>query len=383
MLSLLLPVALAQDPDPPPAGPAAEPAPAEPAPTEPAPTEPAPAEPAPAEPAPAPPSPPGLTAEQLNAAQEAAEPPIDTREAVALEDLDKKGLKRFAPKHWKLPQNPRGQTDYTAYSLEWGEVQLGVTDITVGVLPGVQVGTVPLLDAVGVWNAQGKVNALRLGPWDLAGNVNWYMASGGYFQEQLQLSAMFLSYGASTSLILVGPWSIHAGGWYSTFDGSGKASLGFLGGLIGGIPGTPIDEETLTAAGNEVNLGTNLHAQTITARLATDVRLNRRDSVIIQAQTLLWAKAESRVLVGGNEADLFPKTDTGWLDPTTSSIITASWQLAWKHLELRLGAGLPIQNFAWIVQATELSYRFGGKTRRAERKLNDAYKASLKNTENR
>ena len=374
MLSLLIPFALAQDPPP------ADPPPPEPAPAEPA------AEPPPAEPAPAPAEPvgpPGLSADQLNAAQEPTGPPIDTREAQALEDLDKRGIKRFAPKHWKLPQNPRGQTDYTAYSLEWGEVQLGVTDITVGVLPGVQLGTAPLLDAVGVWNAQGKVNALRLGPWDLAGNVNWYMASGGYFQDQIQLSAMFLSYGASTSLILVGPWSIHAGGWYSTFDGSGDASLGFLGGLIGGIPGTPIDEQTLTAAGNEVSLGSSLHAQTITARLATDVRLNRRDSIIIQAQSLLWAKADSQVTVGGNEADLFPATDTGWLDPATSSIVTASWQLAWKHLELRLGAGVPITNFAWIVQATELSYRFGGKTRRAERKLNDAYKASLKNTENR
>lgn len=330
-------------------------------------------EPAPADdPAPAP-------AESTSAPAPVDAPPIDLTEAERARELDLKELKKFKPSRNLLPQNPRGQTDYTAYTLEWGEVELGLTYVSIGVLPGVQVSTVPALYlpplvSMGqepvlspVYNVQAKVDALRLGPWDLAPQANFYSLDWDF------LDARFLSFGAMNSLVLAKPWSIHFGAYYSMFNVDGLISEDWILQLLGGVAGGDIgasmgaDTDGVTVAGD---------LQTLTVRLATDVRFNRRDSLVLQAQGLVWTSARfnSTIQQDGKSATLLDKSLAGLVDPTQAYLATLSYQATFRNVDLRIGIGVPFDNPAWALQAFELAYRFGGPTRAEERKLQKGYR---------
>ena len=82
--------------------------------------------------------------------------------------MTKEQIKWLEPTRGKLPQNPYQHVDFTAYTLEWGELQAGLNRSSVGILPRTQVGTQVPLWALGIQNANLKVNALRIGPVDLA-----------------------------------------------------------------------------------------------------------------------------------------------------------------------------------------------------------------------
>ena len=93
-----------------------------------------------------------------------APPPPPPGDAEPLPELTREDYRFLKPSHAELGVVARGQTDFTAYTLEWGEVRLGVASVQVGVLPRVQLGTAPVLDALNVWNLNAKWNALRVGP---------------------------------------------------------------------------------------------------------------------------------------------------------------------------------------------------------------------------
>ncbi len=362
MLLLLTSLVFAADPSASPEA-SAEASPAEPT------AEPTPAAPgAPTEPAEPAPIAPFLPAEELNNAIEVPPPPIDTREAKELKTLKPVELKKFEPKRFLLPQNPRGQTDFTAYTLEWGEFEVG-TSLTAGVLPSTEIGTILLLDAFQIFNVEGKVDFLRIGPWDLAANANFYTMNRPEVQGQ------FLSFGGTTSVILLPPWSVHVGGWYSLFNAHGEVPSEFVGGLLSTFTGSPID------ASNTPDVGLDLTAKAATAMVATDVRFNRRDSLILQARALLWRDLVFTAGVDDGGEPLVTRTDSGWTDVTQSYVASLSYQLSTRHWDLRLGVGWPILNPAWITQAIELSYRFGGKTRLTERRMNKQFDKNLTDAE--
>ena len=86
----------------------------------------------------------------------------------AMPSLSAKMHRWLKPRHHLLGANPRNNTDFTAYTLEMGEVKVGVASVMMGVAPRTQLGTVPLLNALGVYNGSLKVNVVRTGPVDLA-----------------------------------------------------------------------------------------------------------------------------------------------------------------------------------------------------------------------
>ena len=99
----------------------------------------------------------------------AKQPFLNTENAESLDtQLTKEQIRWLKPTRGKLPQNPYQHIDFTAYTLEWGEVQLGLNQTSIGILPRTQVGTQVLLNVVGVNNVNAKVNLLRVGPFDLA-----------------------------------------------------------------------------------------------------------------------------------------------------------------------------------------------------------------------
>ncbi|MEC7241833.1 MAG: hypothetical protein VXW32_11425, partial [Myxococcota bacterium] len=103
--------------------------------------------------------------------------PADTdllqAEAIRAPELTENQIRWLKPKRELMYAVPRAQVDFTAYTLEWGEVKVGLANVLVGVAPRVQVGTSPTLNLLGVYNVSGKANPLRFGQVDLAVDGNY------------------------------------------------------------------------------------------------------------------------------------------------------------------------------------------------------------------
>jgi len=173
------------------------------------------------------------------------------------------------PQRNRLPSNPRGQTDFTAYTLEWGETKLGLATITVGVLPRTHIGTVPVLDVLGIPNAHIKVNPIRLGRYDVALSANHYSLTRGDF------SAYQTGMGFVQSLQISEPWSVHVGAHYAVI---GSQGIPMPSTLPTPIQSDQVSDTDLTAA--QAQLGTDdlsFRAEALSVHVATDIRFNRRD----------------------------------------------------------------------------------------------------------
>ena len=151
---------------------------------------------------PPPPTAPGLTEDQLSGSMSA--PQLSRAQHTWLE-----------PVRRKMPSNDRAHTDFTAYTLEWGETKMGLASITVGALPRTQLGTVPALDALKVPNAHLKINAVRVGPWDMAIGANHYRLTAGEFV------GFHSGVSAVNSIRIVKPWSVHLGTHYAMLGSDG------------------------------------------------------------------------------------------------------------------------------------------------------------------
>jgi hypothetical protein len=300
---------------------------------------------------------------------------FDPSEAEGLDEPDKKLWRFMKPKRARLSQNPYASTDFTAYTLELGETKLGLAAITVGVLPRVQVGTSPTLDVLGVYNAQAKFNLLRVGPVDLAiGGSHYQLPVGEFTGHQSNVSS-------TLSVQITEPWSLHLTGSFATLGAQGTPDLGELSPLILTAAGNP----DLSSAQGMVDTATNhtpidAKAQTASVRVATDIRFNRRDSIVLQGSAMVWGDVNT----GVNPADLPPilgldaalaATQMEGAQPISETYVaSAAWQFQWKRAELRVGAGVSSVPGAWLMQSTEFAWRFGGETKRGERKLRQAWR---------
>jgi hypothetical protein len=300
---------------------------------------------------------------------------IDVSEAVDMGAPDTRRWSFLKPKRVRLPQNPYGSTDFTSYTLEAGEVKLGLTNITVGLADRFQVGTSPALDAIGVYNAAAKLNLFRAGPVDLAvGGSHYRLPVGDFTGQQSNASAM-------VSVRVAKPWSLHVTGTYSSLSAAGVPDLSSLPPLLMTAAGDP----DLTGAQQAVNTATadkpiDAHAQTASVRVATDVRLNRRDSLVLQGTAMVWGDVETGVNpsdlppILGLDAALAATQVDGAMPLSETYVASVAWQLQWRSAELRVGAGVSSVPGAWLLQSTEFAWRFGGETKRGERHLRTAWR---------
>ena len=277
---------------------------------------------------------------------------IDTSQATQLSDITPEQAEWLKPKLNLLPPNTKAQTDFTAYVLEWGEVKLGLNTIQIGLLPGLQAGTsVPLL-ALQVPNANLKLDFVRVGPLDLAATGSWYSVPREGFEGR------YLSGGGMLSLEIVDAWSIHGGASYAWIDTVGFPDVSQLSGWITGNS-EPIDvpDELSDAA---------LNAQLLSVRAATDIRFNRRDSIVLQVSSIPYA-----VVVTDPVPESIPPIFgldrllalNGSVPVSQSYTASVAWQIQWKHAQLRVGVGHSSTPGAWLTQCLDFSYRFGGATR--------------------
>lgn len=287
-------------------------------------------------------------------------PPADLDEAQETKPLTKRELRLLKPSPFHLPPNPRGQVDFTAYTLEWGEVKVGLANITVGVLPHTQLGTSVPLDVLRIPNATLKVHATEGGPFDIAGYANYYLMPREDFR------ASYLSTGLLASLEIALPWSIHLGGGYVSVDAEGAADLSTIGRIF--------------QAGDEPLMVTwFFRGEAINLTVATDLRLNRRDSIILRGESIVWASSDSNLpdaaITFAGLDDAFATQGFVPLDKAAAASI--SWQFAWEHIEARVGVGVSSAPWGWLLQSTELSYRFGGKTRVRERRQRKTWEKNV------
>lgn len=284
-------------------------------------------------------------------------PPVDLTQAEAAPTVSKKQLRLFKPSPYHLPANPRQQIDFTAYTLEFGEVKLGIASMTVGLLPHVQVGTSVPLDVLGIPNVHGKVHVTESGPWDIAALGQYYVL------PRQDFSGRYIGAGGIVSIQPVEPWSIHLGGTWNSWNVAGEIQLDNLSQLLWFL-----DE---SAYGDANHADSILDVTTVSVRAATDVRFNRRDSIVLQGEAIVYSTVNTSdelfvpTFLGLEEA----LERDGAVPITEAGVASIAWQFAWEHYELRLGWGISSVPGAWLLQSTELSYRFGGKTRMKERRM--------------
>lgn len=304
--------------------------------------------------------------------------------------LTKRQLDKLEPKRWKFPQDPYGTTDFTAYTQEWGGARIGVATVAYGLLPRMQIGTAPVLDGFGAYNAQVKFNLMREGPLDGAVHAEYYLLNVNDLvqrvvgdkwnllpsaradnQNSFVLKIGYLNLGWTSSLQVVGGWSIHGGVAYNRATATGSLDMLVLPDII--APG-------LDPAGDGTLLVSDVVGEFVEVRFATDYRFNRRDSVIFQFSAPVYARVHGGLTVEQQQIDgLKAMVSYGKMLPIASTYrASIAYQASWKRWDLRLGIGKSAIPYTWLEQSVDLAYRFGGKTRHVQSKIERGFRLNTR-----
>ena len=277
----------------------------------------------------------------------------------------------------RQPIDAETQIDFTAYTLGRGETRAGLASIDTSPIKNLQFGSAPLLDLVGIYNAKAKVMALHGDHFAVATAGQFWVVPVTGLLEQFGGRNAFgvgkdvfvrrMTY-SSASLVLSGivsdHWSLHGAMSYARVAGSGSFDFRNLPVIV--LPG-------LDAIGGDATLVPKVTGELVQVRVATDVRFNRRDSII--AQFALPIVASARGSVSGDLTgvpDELKNLDVAvvyrqWLRPSQSYRVSAGYQMSLRQVDIRVGFGLsgldkPL-NRAWILDVFDLAYRFGGRYR--------------------
>jgi len=286
------------------------------------------------------------------------------------------------PRRHLLPHNPYAQTDFTAYTLEWGELKIGLASITFGLLPRTQVGTLPALYLLGIYNAHAKVNFMRAGPLDLALTGAYYYLPLGDFKGVLG------SAGGMVSLRVFDALTVHTGAQYQWARARGLPTE--LPPTVGMISGAEQIEQWVSEA--EIALDglpdPTFTGEAINVQVAVDYRLNRRDSLVLQASAITWASYHADLAL--DELGPIPLfefesvySEDREFKVTESYTVSLSWQMSFKQLDVRIGGGWSAIPFAWVLQGNDVSYRMWGKTRLTDSRRKRGWRKNKKDVTTR
>ena len=295
-------------------------------------------------------------------------------------------MRALRPKRWKFEQNPYGNTSgFTAYALELGEWKVGLGTISVGALPRTQIGTAAALDAAGAFNIYAKSNLVRYGPLDGALLMQYYSvpqwalnlfsdaASNaiGAGQDTIEARGWYLGLGALASVQLAKPWTVHVSGYYARPGASGTLQFDALPAIL--FPGLDIPATQGELVGK-------VNGDGVIVNLASDLRFNRRDSVWVWGRVPIYARARGLVSADSLGVDGLDQVDLivaygDMLNPADTYSVAFGYMASWRNLEARVGWGVSAKLLEpiWALQAFDLSYHFGGPTRREERQIRAGY----------
>lgn len=299
---------------------------------------------------------------------------LDPSGAEELGEVTTDQLDFLRPRRHLYDQNPYGQVDFTAYTVEWGEVRLGLTNASFGILPRTQISMLPVAYLLKLYNGSLKIDAIRAGPLDIALTGSVFVLPLGPFVGTNTMPGMV------TSLRLTEPWSLHVGGGYVMIRGSGVPDTAKMPRLLYTLTGLQLDEWEQT---NKVNMETgqvNIGADGVTLNVATDFRFNRRDSLVLKFNSVLWGRAIGNASLPILDLEEAFDAEVGVLESWSA---TLSYQITWKQVDLRLGGGYSGYPWLWAIQANDVSYRMLGKTRRQESKTRSGWRGDRKGAEER
>ena len=234
-------------------------------------------------------------------------------------------------------------------------------------------------------NVDAKVNLFRLGAFDLALDANWLSLP----TEEFRMS--FLGGGLNTSIRIMEPWTLHLGSQYMSFGAQGLPDLDSINPLILQMSGVDADSYRDELAADDV--GFDIQTSLVTLKLATDIRFNRRDSLIVQAQGIIWHRIDSSSNL--NDSDQVPKflnadqifalESEGISDISKSYVVSVAHQWSWNHSYLRLGVGWSSMNeYAFVpavIQSIDYAWRFGGKSKNREGRIRKGWSENRKNSD--
>ena len=267
------------------------------------------------------------------------------------------------------------QIDYTAHVLSKGVTRLGIMSIDTAPLARLQLGTAPLLDLLGMYNARVKLQALSgdRGAVSVSGSVmavpitdllkqlggrNAFGVGNRLFVDSLTYTTL----GLAGSVNPHERWSLHGG--LSVQRATGKGQFDFTDLPVVVLPGAdPIGGDALVVP--------TLNAVLYTVRIASDVRFNRRDSVVLQANLPIYGLARGTVS-GSLDGlpDQLANLDVAAqysqpLAPSETYRASLAYQATFQRVDVRIGVGMtgldkPLHR-SWILETFDLAYRFGGR----------------------
>jgi hypothetical protein len=266
----------------------------------------------------------------------------------------------------QLAPDPRRNVRESSHVLAQGEILLGSDGFAVGVLPALQLGTKPLLDAVGWVNGSAKVEAIR------GDHLGLSVQGAGGGASWGEMSGRSVDLGSTLSLTPSPVLSLHAGPHFGVLS----------------MEGVPTDPPTALAewlpmaglqaaaqASADTGLVPRVYARHTDVRAAVELRLNRRDSVVLSGAASVWGQNGTDLLTdaSGQEA-LDPRMAKAvdWarsLGQTGNRRVALSYRVAFGNADVRVGAGLSDVAGAWIPDAIGADLRAFGEARQEDRRL--------------
>jgi len=268
---------------------------------------------------------------------------------------------------WKdRPIDPKTLLDLGAYTIGQNRVRISPSRVDYGILDNIEIGTDLILDVFEIYNARMKVAAVQLNRLDAsfqAGRMYYDLAR--YSNDIQEARASITSLAWRSSVVASKRLGFHGGQtWYVT-EVHGDFKLQAVAERLAKVFGTDIGEELAGSidGGKAIYGGGQIIVSQVF--IASDIRLNRRDSIVIQAHAV-W-RAFGRIDAGtdvqtSSDADITLGAAARFnLDLQQSKgvdiVVPISWQFNWENFVLRAGwnvyKGATDSNTALYIGATQ------------------------------
>ena len=247
------------------------------------------------------------------------------------------------------------------------KVRISPSRVDYGLLENIEIGTDLILDVFEIYNARLKINAVQLDRFDALFQVGRMFYDLAQHSNEIQEADTSITSLAWRGSIVATPRLGFHGGqtWYvAEIDGDFKVRA--VAERLAKVFGTDLSEELGSAIDDNAQGSIYGGGQIITSQafLASDIRLNRRDSIVIQVHAVI--KAFGRVDAGaevqtstGADVTLGPAANFS-IDLQDSAgvdiVVPVSWQFNWEQFTLRAGWNIyksTDQNTAYYIGATQ------------------------------
>lgn len=268
-----------------------------------------------------------------------------------------------------LPPDARRNVRESAHVLGHGELLLGTDGVAVGVLPSVQLSTQALLDVVGWFNGGVKVEAVR------GRHLSLSVQGAGAAASWGEMQGRHLDVGSTASLTLSPGVSLHGGARYGVLSMEGVPTD------LPPVLAEWVPMEALwgaASASQAAGLVPRVYERHTEVRGAAEVRINRRDSLVLCGAWTVWGQNGTDLLTtvpGSEPLEPLAQQAVDWaegLGRTGNRRVSLSYRIAFGNADVRLGAGLSDQPGVWAPDANGVNLRAFGEARREDRRLRTA-----------